>query len=93
MGGDVDPRVGVLEIVDEPCELDPGYLRELLPDGVLHLLTVGFSDIAAVNDLGNRTDGNAGLSVAGWLAVLLSFVLARVFAEGAQMRDELEGTV
>lgn len=32
-------------------------------------------------------------SVTGWLAVLLLFVLARVFAEGARMRDELEGTV
>ncbi len=29
----------------------------------------------------------------GWLSVLLTFVLARVFAEGAQMRDDLEGTV
>src|SRR5690348_8055454 len=36
---------------------------------------------------------DAGFSVNGWLAVLLSFVLARVFAEGAAMRDELEGTV
>ncbi|HYE29720.1 MAG TPA: DUF2975 domain-containing protein [Allosphingosinicella sp.] len=32
-------------------------------------------------------------SVTGWLAVLLLFVLARVFAEGARMRDDLEGTV
>ena len=40
-----------------------------LPDGVFHLLAVGFSDIAAVNDLGNRTDGNTGLSghiLDGW---------------------------
>jgi hypothetical protein len=36
---------------------------------------------------------DAGFSVNGWLAVLLTFVLARVFAEGADMRDELEGTV
>lgn len=36
---------------------------------------------------------DAGFSVTGWLAVLLTFVLARVFAEGAAMRDELEGTV
>jgi hypothetical protein len=36
---------------------------------------------------------DAGFSVSGWLAVLLAFVLARVFAEGARMRDELEGTV
>ena len=36
---------------------------------------------------------NAGFSVNGWLAVLLTFLLARVFAEGAHMRDDLEGTV
>lgn len=29
----------------------------------------------------------------GWLAVLLLFVLARVFAEGARMRADLEGVV
>ena len=36
---------------------------------------------------------NAGFSAGGWLAVLLTFVLASVFAEGARMRDDLEGTV
>jgi hypothetical protein len=36
---------------------------------------------------------DAGFSVNGWLAVLLTFVLARVFAEGALMREDLEGTV
>ena len=36
---------------------------------------------------------DAGFSVNGWLAVLLTFVLARVFAEGTLMREELEGTV
>ena len=36
---------------------------------------------------------DAGFSINGWLAVLLMFVLARVFAEGAVMRDDLEGTV
>lgn len=35
----------------------------------------------------------AGFSVNGWLAVVLTFVLARVFAEGTSMRDDLEGTV
>ena len=38
-------------------------------------------------------DLNAGASVNGWLAVLLTFVLARVFAEGTVMREDLEGTV
>lgn len=36
---------------------------------------------------------NAGFSPAGWLAVVLTFVLARVFAEGTLMREDLEGTV
>ena len=36
---------------------------------------------------------NAGFSINGWLAVLLTFLLARVFAEGTLMRDDLEGTV
>jgi hypothetical protein len=38
-------------------------------------------------------DLNAGFSLNGWLAVLLTFLLARVFAEGALMREDLEGTV
>ena len=36
---------------------------------------------------------DAGFSINGWLAVLLTFLLARVFAQGATMRDDLEGTV
>jgi hypothetical protein len=36
---------------------------------------------------------DAGFSIDGWLAVLLTFLLARVFAEGTRMRDDLEGTV
>ena len=36
---------------------------------------------------------NAGFSPSGWLAVILTFVLARVFAEGTSMREDLEGTV
>jgi len=41
----------------------------------------------------HRVDIHAGFSIAGWLAVLLTFVLARVFAEGARMREDLDGTV
>jgi hypothetical protein len=36
---------------------------------------------------------DAGFSVSGWLAVILTFLLARVFAEGTLMREDLEGTV
>jgi murein endopeptidase len=36
---------------------------------------------------------DAGFSASGWLAVVLAFVLARVFAEGTLMREDLQGTV
>ena len=36
---------------------------------------------------------DAGFSISGWLAVILTFILARVFAEGTLMREDLEGTV
>ncbi len=36
---------------------------------------------------------DAGFSTSGWLAVVLTFVLARVFAEGTLMRRDLEGIV
>jgi len=35
----------------------------------------------------------SAFSTAGWLAVILLFVLAHVFAEGTRMRDDLKGTV
>jgi hypothetical protein len=36
---------------------------------------------------------DAGFSINSWVAILLTFVLARVFAEGTLMREDLEGTV
>ncbi len=36
---------------------------------------------------------DAGFSINGWLAVLLTFLLARVFAEGTLMREDLQGPV
>lgn len=47
----------------------------------------------AVSDPANPLQLDAGFSVSGWLAVLLTFILARVFAEGTRMREDLEGTV
>jgi hypothetical protein len=35
----------------------------------------------------------SAVSMGGWLAVVLLFVLARVFGEGTRMRDDLEATV
>jgi len=47
----------------------------------------------AVSSAAHPVDIDAGFSINGWLAVLLTFLLARVFAEGTRMRDDLEGTV
>ncbi len=43
--------------------------------------------------LGIGGESASSLSIGGWLSVLVAFVLARVFAEGAALREDLEGTV
>ena len=47
----------------------------------------------AVSSPAHPVDIDAGFSINGWLAVLLLFVLARVFDHGTRLRDDLEGTV
>ena len=47
----------------------------------------------AISTPAHPDDIDAGFSINGWLAVLLTFLLARVFAEGTLMRDDLEGMV
>jgi hypothetical protein len=47
----------------------------------------------ALSTAARPIDVDAGFSISGWLAVLLTFVLARVFAEGALMRQDLRGTI
>lgn len=60
----------------------------------LQLVTLVIGGIGrAVSTPANPLHLNAGFSASGWLAVLLTFVLARVFAEGARMREDLEGVV
>jgi hypothetical protein len=49
--------------------------------------------VRMVSTPAHPVDIDAGFSIGGWLAVLLTFLLARVFAEGTLMRDDLEGTV
>ena len=49
--------------------------------------------VEAISTLEHPFDIDAGFSINGWLAVLLTFILARVFAEGTLMREDLEGTV
>ena len=60
----------------------------------LQLLSMVIGAIAkAVSTPAHPLHLNAGFSINGWLAVLLTFLLARVFAEGTLMREDLEGTV
>ena len=60
----------------------------------LQLLSLVIGAIAkAVSTPAHPLHLQAGFSINGWLAVLLTFLLARVFAEGTLMRDDLEGTV
>jgi hypothetical protein len=60
----------------------------------LQLLSIAIGGIAkAISTPAHPVHLDAGFSTSGWLAVILTFVLARVFAEGAQMRDDLDGTV
>src|SRR5215813_8306073 len=60
----------------------------------LQLLSLVIGAIGkAISTPAHPVNLNAGFSINGWLAVLLTFLLARVFAEGAHMREDLEGTV
>jgi hypothetical protein len=60
----------------------------------LQLLSLVIGSVAeAVSTPAHPLHLDAGFSTSGWLAVLLTFVLARVFAAGALMREDLEGTV
>jgi hypothetical protein len=47
----------------------------------------------AISSPAHPVNLDAGFSINGWLAVLLTFLLARVFAVGSHMREDLEGTV
>ena len=60
----------------------------------LQLLSIAIGAVGkAISTPGHPLHLDAGFSTSGWLAVILTFVLARVFVEGTLMRRELEGTV
>lgn len=58
---------------------------------LLHLAVAAVA--AAASSAAQALDIRWEPSLTRWLAVLLLFVLARVFEEGARMREDLEGTV
>ena len=63
----------------------------LLALQLLSLVVAGIGKAISTSE--HPVDLDAGFSLSGWLAVLLTFILAHVFAEGTQMREELEATV
>ena len=93
----------LLAIVDTVHSGDPfvaGNARRLqaiawwvLAGEVLRMLVgvIAWAASKAVPSFG--IDFDIAFSFAPWLAVLLLFVLARVFEQGARMRADLEGTV
>ena len=63
----------------------------LLALQVLSMIIGGIGESISTRE--HPVDLDAGFSINGWLAVLLTFVLARVFAEGTLMREDLQGTI
>ena len=60
----------------------------------LQILSLVIGAVArAVSTPAHPLDLDAGFSINGWLVVVLTFVLARVFAEGTLMRGDVEGIV
>jgi hypothetical protein len=60
----------------------------------VQLLSLVIGTIAeALSTPARQVDIDAGFSISGWLAVLLTFILARVFADGERMRQDLRGTI
>ena len=92
---------GLLAIVDTVSGGDPFVAENaarlqriawaVLALELLHLVVVGVA--AGVSTEATPLDVGSTFSVTRWLAVLLLFVLARVFEHGTRMRDDLAGTV
>ena len=60
----------------------------------LNLLSIVIGTIGkSVSTPAHPVHLDAGFSINGWLTVLLTFLLARVFEKGEAMREDLEGTL
>ena len=92
---------GLLQIVDTVRSGQPFVLENaarlqsiawwLLGAELFHLLVGALIKVASTP--AQPLDIDWTFSFTPWIAVLLLFVLARVFAHGARMREDLEGTV
>jgi hypothetical protein len=82
--------------VGDPFVAENAYRLQTIGWVLLALQLIGITIAAigkAVSTPHHPLHLDAGFSINGWLAVLLTFVLARIFAEGTLMRQDLEGTI
>ncbi len=87
--------VGTVRMGD-PFVAANAYRLRAIAWTLLALQLLGLAIAAIVKTISTAehpVDIETGFSVNGWIAVLLAFILARVFAEGTLMREDLEGTV
>ena len=92
---------GLLHIVDTVRDGDPFVVDNaarlssiawwLLGAELLHILVGALAHLAS--SPAQPIDIDWTFSFTPWIAVLLLFVLARVFTEGARMREDIAGTV
>jgi hypothetical protein len=92
---------GLLQIVESVRAADPFVTANaerlqaiawwLLGAELLHLLVGALARLASTP--AQPLDIDWTFSFTPWIAVLLLFVLARVFEHGARMREDIEGTV
>ncbi len=80
----------------DPFVADNAYHLQGIAWALLALQLLGLAIGAIVKTISTPEHPihiDAGFSINGWLAVLLTFLLARVFAQGTLMREDLAGTV
>ncbi len=88
----------IIDTVAEGDPFVPANAKRLMAMGwisiVSHFLAIPLNAVAQwLAHFSDRFVINISLSFAGLLLALVLFILARVFREGARMREDLEGTV
>lgn len=88
----------IIDTVGEGDPFVPENANRLMAMGWIsiasHLLAIPLNSVSRwLQTYSDRFHTDFGISLAGLLLALVLFVLARIFREGARMREELEGTV
>lgn len=93
---------GIIDSVDEGEPFRPenadrlsrmGWISVIVHVGVLPIAGLSLWLAPYADKVGQDVDVGAGVDISGVLLTLILFILARVFRHGAEMREELEGTV